>query len=351
MPLLKVEGLSIDLGDFHLRNVNLEVERGDYLTIIGPTGAGKSVLLEAIAGFYPLRSGRVILDGRDVTNLPPERRGVSIVYQDFVLFSHLNVFENIAFGLRKVEKSEEGIEMEVKRIAEELHIDHLLHRKPGTLSGGEQQRVAIARALVVRPKVLLMDEPFSALDEKTRENLRSLVKGVIAEYGTTVIHVTHDFEDVFALAKHVAVMRNGRLVQFGTPEEVFSRPNDEFIADFVGTNLLRGEAEGRRDGLTAIRVGNVVLYTVDEAEGEVTLSIRPEEIILAREPGECSAQNILPVEVVEMERRGHLVWLSLATDGLSLRAVVTPNAAELLGVKPGERFYALLKASALRVVK
>ena len=351
MPLLEVEDLSIDLGDFHLRGINLEVERNDYLTVIGPTGAGKSVLLEAIAGFYPLRSGRVILDGRDVTNLPPEKRGISIVYQDFVLFPHLSVFENIAFGLRKVERNEERIKSEVEHIAEELHIDHLLHRKPGTLSGGEQQRVAIARALVVRPKVLLMDEPFSALDSKTREKLRSLVKKVIEEHGTTVIHVTHDFEDVFALAKHVAVMRNGRLVQFGTPEEVFSRPNDEFIADFVGTNLFRGKAEGRHDGLTAIRAGNVVLYTVDEAEGEVTLSLRPEEVILAREPGECSAQNVLPVEVTGMERRGHLVWLSLAADGLSLRAVVTPNAVELLKIRPGKRFYALFKASALRVVK
>ncbi|NJE10578.1 ATP-binding cassette domain-containing protein [Thermococcus sp. MAR1] len=349
MALLEVENLGIDLGDFHLRDVSLSVEEGDYLTVIGPTGAGKSVLLEAIAGFYPLLSGRVLLDGRDVTKEPPERRGISIVYQDYMLFPHMTVFDNIAFGLRKRLPTGE-IEREVSHIARELHIEHILHRKPGTLSGGEQQRVALARALVVRPKVLLMDEPFSALDSKTRERLRSLVKGVIAEYGTTVIHVTHDFEDVFALAKHVAVMRDGRIVQFGTPEEVFSRPGDEFIADFVGTNLLRGTAGRKRDGLTAVRVGDVILYTSDEAEGEVILSLRPEEIILAREPGECSAQNVVPVMIESMERRGQLVWLSLVSDGLSLRAVVTPNAVELLKIRPGEKFYALFKASVLRVI-
>ena len=349
--MLEVENLTLSVGDFHLRGVSFSVKGRDYLTVIGPTGAGKSVLLEAIAGFYPLSSGRIALEGRDITREPPERREMSIVYQDYMLFPHMSVFDNIAFGLKKRRLSRGEIEREVLEIAEELHIDHLLHRKPGTLSGGEQQRVALARALIVGPKVLLMDEPFSALDTKTREELRSLVRLVIGKHGTTVIHVTHDFEDVFALAKHVAVMRDGRIVQFGTPEEVFSRPGDEFIASFVGTNLLRGRVEERSDGLTAVRVGDVILYTADEAEGEATLSLRPEEIILAREPKECSAQNVVPVEVVEMERRGQLVWLSLVSDGLSFRAVVTPNAVELLKIRPGERFYAIFKAKALRVVK
>jgi molybdate transport system ATP-binding protein len=351
VALLEVENLSIDLGDFHIRDVSLSVEENDYLTLIGPTGAGKSVLLEAIAGFYPLPKGRVLLEGREVTREPPEGRGMSIVYQDYVLFPHMTVFENIAFGLRKKGLSRAEIKREVRHIAEELRIDHLLHRKPGTLSGGEQQRTALARALVVRPKVLLMDEPFSALDSKTREKLRSLVKAVIDEYGTTVLHVTHDFEDVFALAKHVAVMKDGRIVQFGTPEDVFSRPADEFIADFVRTNLLRGEVVGKEGELTAVRVGNVVLRTIDDAEGKVTLSLRPEDVILAREPGECSDQNVVPVLIEPLERRGHLVWLRLSSDGMSLRAVITPNAAELLGIKPGEKFYAMFKASALKVIK
>ncbi len=348
--LLRVENLSVDLGDFHLRDVSLSVEEGDYLTIIGPTGAGKSVLLETIAGFYPPREGRIILGGRDVTREPPERRRVTIVYQDYMLFPHMSVFDNIAFGLRKMGLSGHEIERDVRAIAEELRIEHLLHRRPKTLSGGEQQRVALARALVVKPRVLLMDEPFSALDARTREKLRCLVRSVISEHGTTVVQVTHDFEDVFALAKHVAVMRDGRIVQFGTPEEVFSRPGDEFIANFVGTNILRGRVVGRDGGLTAVRVGGVILYTACKAEGSVTLSLRPEDIILARDPGECSAQNVIPVTVTDVERRGSLVWLNLESDGVSLKAVVTPNAMELLHIGKGERLYALFKASALGVM-
>ncbi len=177
------------------------------------------------------------------------------------------------------------------------------------------------------------------------------MKEIIAEYGTTVIHVTHDFEDIFALARHVAVMREGRIVQFGTPEKFFSRPNDEFVASFVGTNLLHGKVVGRKGGLTVVKVGNAVLYAADEAEGDVMLSLRPEEVILVRELGESSAQNVVPVKVESMERRGHFVWLTLSSDGFSLCAVVTPNAMEFLGIRPGKKFYALFKASALRVIK
>ncbi len=348
LPLLEIKDLSIDLGEFHLRDINLTVQKGDYLTIIGPTGAGKSVLLEAIAGFYPLKSGRIILEGHDITNLPPEKRGISIVYQDYVLFPYMNVFDNIAFGLRKIKK--DGIKQDVIRIARELHIDHLLHRKPGTLSGGEQQRVALARALIVNPKVLLMDEPFSALDPKTREKFRGLVKSIIAKYGTTVIHVTHDFEDVFALANEVAVMKGGRILQFGTPEDVFSQPDVNFVAGFVGTNILHGRVVGKDKNLTLVNVNGANLRTVDQAEGEVTLSLRPEEIILAKDPGLSSAQNDIPVTVDALERRGNLLWIHL--DGaLKLRAVITPNAVELLGIKKGMKLYALFKASNLRVIR
>ena len=350
MALLEVEGLSLDLGEFHLRNVNLKVERGDYVAVIGPTGAGKSILLEAIAGFYPPVSGRVLLDGRDVTREPPEKRGMSIVYQDYVLFPHMTVFDNVAFGLRKRKMTKEEIRNEVKKVAKELHIEGILDRMPNTLSGGEQQRTAIARALVIRPRLLLMDEPFSALDEKTREDLRRLVKEVIRDYGTTVLHVTHDFEDVFSLAKHVVVMRDGRIVQAGTPEEVFSSPRDDFVAEFVGTNVLRGKVVGREGALTVIKVGNATLYSVDEAEGDVTLSIRPEEIIITKSPQECSARNVIEVSIVKKERRGPLVWLSLRAERLRIKAVITPNAAELLNIHAGDTAYAVFKASSVRVV-
>jgi len=351
MPLLRVEELSLNLGEFHLRNVSLSVEEGDYLAIIGPTGAGKSVLLEGIAGFYPLKSGRIFLNGREVTDLPPERRNMAIVYQDFMLFPHMSVFDNIAFGLRKKSLSENELKREVSSIAERLHIAHLLGRRPDTLSGGEKQRVALARALVVRPKLLLMDEPFSALDSQTREELRRLIGDTARDYGVTVIHVTHDFEDVFALATRVVLMRAGRVVQEGPPDEVFSKPIDDFAAGFVGTNVLRGEVVST-GSVSAVRVGKAVVYTSERLEPgqRVTLSLRPETIILARDSGECSARNALPATVVDTRRRGQLVWVTVDAGGLRLRVVVTPNAAELLGIKPGERFYALFKASSVRAI-
>ncbi len=158
----------MDLGGFKLRDVTFSVDKCDYVCIIGPTGVGKSILLETIAGLYNPKKGRILLDGEDITHLPPERKHVGVVYQDYALFPHMTVFNNIAYGLRKKIKDKNIVKQEVKRIAELLEIDHLLHRKPGTLSGDEQQRVALARALIVRPKLLLMDEPFSALDVRQR---------------------------------------------------------------------------------------------------------------------------------------------------------------------------------------
>ncbi len=231
--ILEIENLCVDLGEFKLNGVSLKADRGDYIVIIGPTGSGKSIVLETVAGFYKPIRGKIRLEGRDITFLPIEKRNVSIVYQDHALFPHMSVFENIAYGLKKKERNSSIVREEVRKIAKILGISHLLHRKPDTLSGGEQQRVAIARALVVKPKLLLMDEPFSALDVKTRENLRKLVKKAVKKYDTTVLHVTHDFEDVFSLANEVAVMKDGEIVQTGRPEEIFSRPLNDFVADFV----------------------------------------------------------------------------------------------------------------------
>ena len=232
---IKIVHLSIDLKDFQLRNVNLDIEKGDYVVIIGPTGSGKSVILETIAGFYTPEAGKIILEGQDITHFPPEKRNMSIVYQDYMLFPHMTVYENIAYGLKKT-SDKDHIEKEVKTIASLLKIEHLLHRLPGTLSGGECQRTAIARALVVKPRLLLMDEPFSALDIKTKKELRQLVKTALKEYQTTTIHITHDLDDVWHLATKVVMIRKGRVLQIGPPEHIFTNPTDDFVANFVGAN-------------------------------------------------------------------------------------------------------------------
>ncbi len=232
--ILSVEGLSVDLGEFSLKNVSFEVSEGSYCCLLGASGAGKSVLLETImGGFYP-EKGKVFLRGKDVTNWPPERRNLGIVYQDYMLFPHLNVFDNIAFGLKGKGITRVEYEEKVRQISTQLHIQDLLHRDISTLSGGEQQRTALARALITKPEILLMDEAFSALDLASRERMRKLVKSTVMELGITVLHVTHDSEDVWALADQVAVIHEGELLQHGTPEEVFCCPRPGFVAGLVG---------------------------------------------------------------------------------------------------------------------
>jgi molybdate transport system ATP-binding protein len=348
--ILEIENLSVDLGEFKLNDVSLKVNERDYVTIIGPTGSGKSILLETIAGFYKPLKGRIVLEGRDITLLPPEKRCVSIVYQDFALFPHMNVFKNIAYGLRKRERSDSVIREEVGRIAEILGIAHLLHRKPTTLSGGEQQRVAIARALVVKPKILLMDEPFSALDVKMRENLRKLVRKAVREYDTTVLHVTHDFEDVFSLANRVVVMKNGRIMQMGKPEDVFSKPSNDFVADFVGTNILEGVVIGKENGFTLIKVGEHVLYSADHAEvGEVVrVSIRPESVMLSNE---CSAKNTFLCLIEGIKRGTNLVWLTLRSGDLRFKVVTTPSFVDAMGIDVGKSVFASFKAVNVKIVR
>ncbi len=350
--LLKVENLSIELGEFKLENASFGVEKGDYLMIIGPTGSGKTIILETIAGFYQPKQGRIYMKGKDITTLPPEKRGISMVYQDYMLFPHMSVYDNIAFGLRKKNDNEKEIKNEINHIAKVLEIQHLLNRSPTTLSGGEQQRVAIARALVVKPEILLMDEPFSSLDVKTRERMRKLVKNAMEEYDTTVIQVTHDFEDVFTLADKIIIMKGGKILQMGTPEEIFSKPANEFIANFVSTNLLRCKAIKNEDNLSVLNCNGVILYSAEEVDvkGEVTVSIRPEDIIISDNMVRSSAKNVLRAKVIEMEKRGNLVWVTIDA-GIRLRVIITPNSAEALGIRENKEIYAIFKAASVKVIE
>ncbi len=209
MKALEVVDLWLKMKNFSLKGISFEVDAGEHFAIVGPTGSGKSLLLETIAGIYTPDSGRIVFMGNDVTSIPPENRGIGIVYQDCALFPHMSVFDNIAYGLRI--RKREGVEEKVKELAEMLEIEHLLDRKPETLSGGEKQRVAIARALAVEPKLILLDEPFSALDRETRLRLRESIMSLLREERITTIHVTHIEEDA-KVADRIARMENGRLL-------------------------------------------------------------------------------------------------------------------------------------------
>ena len=353
MSFLEVRNLCLDVGGFELSRIELKAEKGDYLTLIGPTGSGKSLLLETIIGFYRPEKGRIILEGKDITDLPPDMRQISIVYQDHMLFPHMDVFENIAYALRKKVREKKQIEVEVKQIAGVLGIGELLHRKPATLSGGEKQRAALARSLVARPKLLLLDEPFSALDARTREKLREMLKKAISEYSTTVLHVTHDFEDVWALANRVVVIRRGEVMQAGDPESVFKRPSPDFVAEFLGTNVLKGKVKALEGKLTVIEAEGLEIYSSDPAEPgeEVSVSIRPEEIILARETVKSSARNTLKGKVTGIFKKEHIVVVEVKMGNAEIKAVITPTSCEMLGLEPDRETYAVFKASNARIIR
>ena len=208
--VLRVENLRLKLRNFELKDISFEVSRGEHFAIVGPTGSGKSLLLETIAGIYTPTSGRILIDGVEVTHTPPEKRGVGMVYQDCMLFPHMSVYDNVAYGLRMRGIERKRIDERVSELAEMLEIEKLLERRPNTLSGGEKQRVAIARALAIRPKLMLLDEPFSALDAETRVRLREGIFKVLRKEDVAVVHVTHIMEDA-KTADRIARMRDGTL--------------------------------------------------------------------------------------------------------------------------------------------
>ncbi len=343
--MLRVEGISKDWREFHLRDVTFDVNRGEHFIILGPSGAGKTVLLEVIAGIIGPDLGRVYLNGSDVTDLPPEKRGLAYVPQNYALFPNMSVYDNIAFGLkvRKVPKGE--IERKVREVSEVLGIEHLLHRKPRTLSGGEQQRVALARALVVEPPLILLDEPFANLDVQTRSKLLAEMKRWREELGFTALHVTHSFEEAVSLGDRVGVMLGGRLVQVGPVREVFSRPANEEVARFLGfENIIEGTAVGRK-----LRANGLEIELPVEAEGRVRAGIRPEDIVISLKPIHSSARNEFKAVVESVEELGPVVRVHLNAGGIHLRAFITRSSMLEMGISAGKEVWVGFKASALHV--
>jgi molybdopterin-binding protein len=354
---VRVENLWVDLDEFHLREIELEIAPGEYSIILGPTGAGKTVLLETIAGLHHPCKGRIYVDDVDITKAPPERRGIGFVYQDYVLFPHLSVEGNIQFGLKMQRWKNEVARQRVAEVAELLGINHLLRRRPARLSGGEQQRVALARALVVEPSLLLLDEPLGALDPGTREGLQRELARLHRELGTTTIHVTHDFEEAVALGDRIAVVREGRIVQVGPPEQIFRKPSSEFVARFVGVrNIFWGKVCQKDDSHKVFSLGGLEIAVVTELEGEAHSSIRPEDILLSREPLRSSARNTFRGRIVDIADRGAIVYVTVAvlpgcTQGkpLDFSCMITRTSQEEMGLQEGAEVHIAFKASAVHV--
>lgn len=356
--MIQLENVACRFGDFRLEDIDLHVPQGAYGLVIGPTGSGKTSVLEIIAGHATVDRGRVRLDGRDVSTEPPERRGVGMVYQRVHLFPHLDVAGNIGYGLRRSTLAASARRDRISELADQLGLDHVLDRSVTDLSGGEAQRVGLARALAPRPGILLLDEPFASLDPATRHDLRARLLELQNREGVTTLQVTHDFEEALRLGDLVAVMAGGRIVQQGTPEEVFRNPNSAFVARFLGSaNVVAGQV--RRTGpesgpeenfaATFTPTTGVSLDVIATGEGDFHAVIHPHDLILSRTPPSGSARNTLQATITAMERAGPITYVYLDA-GHPVRAAVTTQSADGLTLEIGQMVYATIKATAILLV-
>jgi ABC-type sugar transport system ATPase subunit len=340
------------LGEFAVRGVSLTIAEGEYFVVLGPTGAGKTVLLECIAGLHPLDRGRIFLRGVEVTHLAPEKRRLAYVPQDYVVFPHLSVYDNIAFSLRLQRWPAAQIRQRVQELAEWLGIEKLLGRRPATLSGGEQQRTALARALAPRPTALLLDEPLSALDENTRLQIAEELKSLPTKFGTTVIHVCHNFEEAMQLATRLAVLYQGQVVQTGPPEEVFCRPNCRFMAEFMRVqNVLAVEEVAEAEqGMVEVRAGGLRLLVAaqDHPPPPLALSVRPEHILIARQAG--GGPNSFWAKVSALRPLTNSVQITLAAGQASLQALLTRQVCEELQLAVGAEVAVTIPPRALHLL-
>jgi len=347
--LLSVRGLSKRWAEFSLRRVNLDIEGREYFVVLGPTGAGKTLLLELIVGFHSPDRGKIWLNDREITGLPPEERGVGFVYQDYSLFPHLTVEQNVRFGLdlRKIPRSK--ARRKAREIMRLLDIHRLARRHPSTLSGGEQQKTALARALVLEPEVLLLDEPLSAVDPRAREQLRGELRRIHENSGVTTLHVTHDHEEATLLGDRIGVMSAGRIVQVGEPDEIFRRPKSEFVAGFVGIeNIFKGKSKAK-ENIFEIDLKGTKIEAATGREGDVKVCIRPDEILLSKRPIRSSGRNTLKGKITEISDRGATVKLKVDA-GREFAVMITKKS--FLDMKPsvGSRAYITFKASAVHLI-
>ena len=330
---LALQGIGKRYGGFTaVQDVSLSVGRGEFLTLLGPSGSGKTTLLMIVAGFVEPDAGSVLLEGQDITALPPERRAFGMVFQGYALFPHMTVAENIAFPLRVRRLGRAEQQEKVRGALDLVQLTAFADRRPAQLSGGQQQRVALARALVFDPALLLLDEPLSALDKKLRAELQDELKALHRRIGRTFINVTHDQEEALSLSDRIAILDRGQVVQQGRPAELYETPRTRFVAGFLGkSNFLQGMGEGGgvvRVGGTRLRVA-----TAPAVNGPVLLSLRPEKITLLGEG--AAAENSVSGRIAGWSYLGAGFSLTVATDDLGELRVTLPSWGAALAPAEG----------------
>jgi len=341
--MIRIEHLNIQLPGFFLQDINLNVDRGEFFALIGPTGAGKTLVLESIVGLVPVTGGRILIDNRDITRLPPEKRKIGIVYQDHALFPHLTVHENILFGLRYHSLNGKEVKNRVDRIIEQLGLTRILKRSIVNLSGGEKQRTALARALAVDPAILLLDEPMSALDPNFREDIREILKTLHSEMGLTLLMVTHDFSEAHLLAERVAVVNSGRIEQVGTVSDVFNRPATEFAARFVGMkNIFPAEISGDRAEI------NGLVFSIPAGKENCSyIAVRPEDVRLSREPFASGTLNCFDVRVDGVMMHGAYCEIRVVSAKVPFSAFLSSLEWMRMHLNKSDRIYMAFDPSAV----
>jgi spermidine/putrescine transport system ATP-binding protein len=331
---VRLEGVTKRFDDVvAVDDVSLEVEHGSFYALLGPSGCGKTTTLRMIGGFEEPNEGIVYLGGREVTGLPPYKRDVNTVFQSYALFPHLDVFENVAFGLKRRRVARDQVRGRVLEILKIVGLSGVERRKSRQLSGGQQQRVALARALVNRPRVLLLDEPLGALDLKLRKQMQLELKMIQHDMAVTFIHVTHDQEEAMTMADRIAVMNAGRIEQLGTPDELYERPSTKFVAGFLGvSNLLSGSATP--DGTVTVDGAQIHVTpgALDGRSGRVAVGIRPEKMQLGED-----GENRIPGEVKERAYIGVSTQYIVETQAGELSVYVQNAGPQAALAAPGDR--------------
>lgn len=349
--MLELRNISKRLPEFSLEDISFIIEQEDYFILLGESGAGKSMLLETIAGLVPPDSGTILIHGKDITNEKIQNRNIGLVFQDHAVFPHLSVSENIIYALHNSNLTKTQKSQKIKDLANELGISELLNRRPETLSGGELQRVALGRTLIQQPDLLLLDEPLASLDTRLKSELRRLLR-TLHKKGQTILHVTHDYEEALSLGTRIAVINEGKIIQTGTPAEVFHHPKSEFVSHFVGVKNFFPAKRIHKNGTSYALIDNniSIRFVSDEDYDEGFVMIRGEDIILSNDPVETSAANNFHGSVAEVVSFSGGIDVTIDI-GIELHALITRESCSKLDIREGKTLWVHFKATAVRFVR
>jgi putative spermidine/putrescine transport system ATP-binding protein len=339
MANVTLSALSKYYGDVTaVENVSIEIAEGEFFSMLGPSGCGKSTTLRMIAGFEETSVGRIVVGGTDVSQEPPEERGIGFVFQNYAIFPHMNVFDNIAFGLRLRNRSKSDIDTRVRAALDQVDMTGFENRFQRELSGGQQQRVALARVLVTEPRILLLDEPLSALDKNLREEMKFWIKDLQQTLGITTIYVTHDQGEALTMSDRIAVMNKGKVVQVGTPKEIYERPTTRFVTEFIGeSNILNGRVTSIEGNTCAMDIGGLSVTAPLRggiAVGDtVTLAVRPERVLIGKD-AEMKHGNSAKLPLKKVTYQGAFIRFLMDLGGQDLVAEVA-NRHDAPQFEPG----------------